>query len=137
MSKTVLLVEDDRDNRSIYRTILEHFGYTVLEAADGEEGIRMAREERPGVILMDLSIPKIDGWEATRILKADERTRHTPILALSAHALVPDRTRATEVGCDGYLTKPVEPRQVVEEIERWIGSVATPSERSEPSESES
>lgn len=119
---TILLVEDNHDNRAIYRLILEHSGCEVLEATDGEEGIRLAREELPRVILMDISIPKIDGWEATRILKADERTRRIPIIALTAHALATDRAKAIEAGCDGYLAKPVEPRRVMEEVERWIGS---------------
>lgn len=114
-------MEDNHDNRAIYRLILEHYGYRVLEATDGEEGVRLAREEHPGVILMDISIPKIDGWEATRILKADERTRNIPIVALTAHARATDRAKATEVGCDGYLAKPVEPRRVAAEVERWIG----------------
>jgi CheY-like chemotaxis protein len=119
---TVLLVEDNEDNRNIYRIILEHAGYRVVEAEDGEEGIRLARELGPDLILMDISIPKIDGWEATRILKADERTRSIPVIALTAHAMVSDRARAQEVGCDGYLAKPVEPRRVMEEVQRLLGS---------------
>lgn len=118
---TVLLVEDNEDNRMIYRLILEHFGYTVLEAPDGADGIRIAKEQGPDLILMDISIPVIDGWEATRILKGDDATRHIPIVALTAHALAKDRTRAEEVGCDGYLAKPVAPRRVVEEVERFLG----------------
>jgi two-component system, cell cycle response regulator DivK len=121
-SKTVLLVEDNEDNRTVYRTILEHFGYRVIEARNGEDGIRMARENGPDLILMDISIPVIDGWEATRILKEDEATREIPIIALTAHALATDRAKATEVGCDGYLAKPCEPRRVVAEVEKFIGS---------------
>lgn len=117
---TVLLVEDNDDNRAIYRLILEHSGYTVFEATDGEEGIRLARKEQPGVILMDISIPKIDGWEATKILKADDQTRQIPIIALTAHALPTDQAKARAVGCDSYLAKPVEPRRVAEEVSRWI-----------------
>ena len=105
-SKTVLLVEDNEDNRTVYRTILEHFGYRVIEARNGEDGIRMAREQHPDLILMDISIPLIDGWEATKILKADPGTSSTPIIALTAHALATDRAKAQEVGCDGYLAKP-------------------------------
>jgi two-component system, cell cycle response regulator DivK len=120
-SKTVLLVEDNEDNRTVYRTILEHFGYHVIEARNGEDGIRMAREESPHLILMDISIPVIDGWEATRILKEDEQTKQIPIIALTAHALATDRAKATEVGCDGYLAKPCEPRRVVAEVEKFIG----------------
>ena len=121
-SKTVLLVEDNEDNRTVYRTILEHFGYQVIEARNGEDGIRMAREDHPDLILMDISIPIIDGWEATRILKGDAATSDIPIIALTAHALATDRAKAAEVGCDGYLAKPCEPRRVVAEVEKFIGS---------------
>ena len=120
-AKTVLLVEDNEDNRTVYRTILEHFGYEVVEARNGEDGIRMAREQSPHLILMDISIPVIDGWEATKILKADQSTKSIPIIALTAHALATDRAKADEVGCDGYLAKPCEPRRVVAEVERFIG----------------
>ena len=116
----ILLVEDNDDNRLVYRTILDHYGFTVLEAADGEEGIRRARTESPDLILMDVSIPKIDGWEATRQLKADPKTASIPIIALTAHALASDRAKAQEAGCDGYLAKPVEPRKVVEEVRKHL-----------------
>jgi len=121
-SKTVLLVEDNEDNRTVYRTILEHFGYEVAEARNGEDGVRIAQESRPDLILMDISIPVIDGWEATRILKSGTDTAHIPIIALTAHALATDRAKAEEVGCDGYLAKPCEPRRVVAEVERFIGA---------------
>jgi CheY-like chemotaxis protein len=120
--KTVLLVEDNEDNRTVYRTILEHYGYSVVEARNGEDGIRMARDDRPDLILMDISIPVIDGWEATKILKSDPETKEIPIIALTAHALATDRAKASEVGCDGYLAKPCEPRRVVAEVEKFIGS---------------
>jgi two-component system, cell cycle response regulator DivK len=119
--KTVLLVEDNEDNLVVYRTILEHVGYRVLEARDGEEGVSRARDEMPDIILMDISIPKIDGWEATQRLKADASTRVIPIIALTAHALEKDRQKAVQAGCDGYLAKPVEPRRVVAEVERFVG----------------
>jgi CheY-like chemotaxis protein len=121
-SKTVLLVEDNEDNRTVYRTILEHFGYQVIEARNGEDGVNMAREQHPDLILMDISIPLIDGWEATRILKSEPGTSDIPIIALTAHALATDRAKANEVGCDGYLAKPCEPRRVVAEVERFIGA---------------
>lgn len=120
-AKTVLLVEDNEDNRTVYRTILEHFGYQVIEARNGEDGIRMARENHPALILMDISIPVIDGWEATKILKADPATGDIPIIALTAHALPDDRERAQAVGFNAYLAKPIEPRAVAAEVERWIG----------------
>jgi CheY-like chemotaxis protein len=119
--KTVLLVEDNEDNRIVYSTILRHFGYSVTEALNGEEGIAKARSEKPDLILMDISIPVIDGWEATQVLKHDPQTREIPIIALTAHALASDREKAMEVGCDGYLAKPCEPRAVVAEVQRFLG----------------
>jgi CheY-like chemotaxis protein len=119
--KTVLLVEDNEDNRIVYSTILRHFGFSVMEALNGEEGIAKARSERPDLILMDISIPIIDGWEATQVLKHDPLTREIPIIALTAHALASDREKAMEVGCDGYLAKPCEPRAVVAEVQRFLG----------------
>lgn len=118
---TVLLVEDNEDNLAVYRTILDHVGYAVVEARDGEEGLARATAEKPDVILMDISIPKIDGWEVTRRLKAEDDTKGIPIIALTAHALDEDREKAFNVGCDGYLAKPIEPRRVVEEVERLVG----------------
>lgn len=117
---TILLVEDNEDNRIVYATILRHVGHRVIEAFNGEEGITKAQEEHPDVILMDISIPVIDGWEATRRLKADPATAGIPIIALTAHALAADRARAKEVGCDDYLPKPAEPRAVLALVERWL-----------------
>jgi CheY-like chemotaxis protein len=119
--KTILLVEDNEDNLVVYRTILEHVGYNVIEARDGEEGVNRARQHLPDLILMDISIPKIDGWEATQRLKSEDSTRAIPIIALTAHALEEDRQKAVQAGCDGYLAKPVEPRRVVQEVERFVG----------------
>src|SRR5688500_9228471 len=118
---TILLVEDNEDNRRIYVTILAHAGYRVLEAIDGEAALAIARAEMPDMILMDVSIPKIDGWEATRQLKADPATSAIPIVALTAHALASDREKAMNVGCDGYVPKPAEPRLVLGEVERRVG----------------
>ena len=119
--KLVLLVEDNEDSRIVYSTILNHFGYEVTEALNGEEGIAKARSEKPDLILMDISIPIIDGWEATQVLKHDPSTKSIPIIALTAHALASDREKAMEVGCDGYLAKPCEPRAVVAEVQRFLG----------------
>ena len=121
---TVLLVEDNDDNLRIYSTILTYAGYNVLEATDGEAGLATARSGRPDLILMDVSIPKIDGWEVTRILKADPATSTIPVVALTAHALASDRERADEIGFDGYISKPAEPRAVLAEVERRLGKVA-------------
>ena len=117
----VLLVEDNEDNRVIYTTVLQHVGFRVIEAQNGVEAIELARRELPDLILMDISIPEMDGWEATRILRRDPSTSSIPIIALTAHALSDDRERAAEVGFTSYLAKPVEPRTVVAEVRRWIG----------------
>ncbi|HEX9109163.1 MAG TPA: response regulator, partial [Longimicrobiales bacterium] len=106
LDKTVLLVEDNEDNRIVYATVLEHFGYKVIEATDGAEGVRLARERHPDVVLMDISIPVIDGWQATTMLKDDPATTGIPVIALTAHALPEDREKSVSVGCDGYLAKP-------------------------------
>lgn len=121
---SILLVEDNEDNRIVYSTILEHAGHRVIEATDGEAGVALARSERPDLILMDVSIPLLDGWEATRILKADPETRHIPIVALTAHALEEDRAKAREVGCDGYIAKPAEPRVVLAQVEEYLARAA-------------
>lgn len=122
---TVLLVEDNEDNRIVYSTILRHAGYRVIEAGDGETGIALARSEHPALILMDVSIPVIDGWQATRMLKDDAETRDIPVIALTAHALEEDRVRAREVGCDGYIPKPAEPRLVLRHVDEQLGQVRT------------
>jgi CheY-like chemotaxis protein len=121
LGQTVLLVEDNEDNRIIYTTVLRHVGFDVIEALDGLQAISLARSARPDLILMDISIPQIDGWEATRILRKDPATSSIPIIALTAHALPDDREKAAQVGFTSYLAKPVEPRTVVAEVKRWIG----------------
>ena len=121
---TLLLVEDNEDNRIIYSTVLRHLGYRVIEAQDGVEAVELARTTQPDLILMDISIPRMDGWEATRILRGDSRTSAIPIIALTAHALADDRERAAKVGFSSYLAKPIEPKVVVAEVRRWIGEGA-------------
>ena len=120
--KTVLLVEDNEDNLIIYSTILRFGGYRVVEAHDGRAALAAARSANPDLILMDVSIPYIDGLEVTRRLKADPATRHVPIIALTAHALSSDRERALEAGCDGYISKPAEPRFVLDAVRRELGA---------------
>jgi CheY-like chemotaxis protein len=115
-------VEDNEDNRIIYSTVLRHSGYEVVEALDGVQAVALARSVLPDLILMDISIPEIDGWEATKILRQDPLTRDIPIIALTAHALADDRERANAMGFTSYLAKPIEPRAVVAEVRRWIGS---------------
>ena len=121
-TRTVLLVEDNEDNRTIYSTALSHAGYRVIEAATGLEGVERARSESPDLILMDMSMPVLDGWAATRILKGEDSTRHIPVVALTAHAMSSDRQIALDAGCDGYLSKPVPPRSVLAEVVRWLGA---------------
>ena len=113
---TVLLVDDNIHNQKIFETVLRHSGFAVRQAGNGEEALREARTHHPDLILMDLSIPVIDGWECTRQLKADETTRSIIILALTAHAMHGDEERALAAGCDGYLSKPISPRKLVEEV---------------------
>ena len=116
----ILLVEDHEDNRNIYRTILEHYGYRVFLAGDGEEGIRLAAEKQPDLILLDLDIPVRDGLDVARHLKGRDATSRFPIVALTAHAQQEDRERAAEAGFDGYLAKPVAPRKVLAEVQRFL-----------------
>ena len=107
MSK-LLLVEDNEMNRDMLLRRLRRKGYEVILAVDGEEGVRMARSESPKLILMDMSLPMMDGWEATRQLKAAPETRSIPVVSLTAHAMSGDREKAIEAGCDDYDTKPIE-----------------------------
>jgi two-component system cell cycle response regulator DivK len=123
-ARTVLLVEDNEDNRTIYSTALAHAGFRVIEAATGQEGVDRARTDAPDLILMDMSMPVLDGWAATRILKGEVGTRHIPVVALTAHAMTTDRQIALDAGCDGYLAKPVPPRAVLAEVVRWLGAPA-------------
>lgn len=116
----ILLVEDNEDNRAVYTTILRYYGFHVVEAPSGEEGVELARALQPGLILMDVGLPGIDGWEATRRLKADPLTMRIPIVALTAHALAEHRAASYAAGCDGYLAKPIEPRDVLAEVRRFL-----------------
>jgi two-component system cell cycle response regulator DivK len=116
----ILLVEDNEMNRDMLSRRLQRKGYTVITAHDGEQGHLMAHSENPDIILMDISLPVMDGWEVTRLLKANDATRHIPIIALTAHALVTDRAKAFEIGCDDYDTKPVEFARLSEKIENLL-----------------
>ena len=113
-SQVVLLVEDNPDNRDIYGTFLRHFGFDVIEAEDGAEGVRLAREHLPGVVLMDVGMPVMNGLEATRILKSDPVTAYIPVVALTAHAMESDRVAAAAAGCVAFIAKPAEPSRVLE-----------------------
>ena len=116
----ILLVEDNEMNRDMLSRRLQRKGYSVVTADDGEKGLLLAHSETPDLILMDISLPVMSGWEVTRLLKANESTRHIPIIALTAHAWVTDREKAIEAGCDDYDTKPVEFGRLSEKMENLL-----------------
>jgi two-component system, cell cycle response regulator DivK len=118
----VLVVEDYQDAREMYAAYLQFSGYRVAEAANGIEALEKTRELMPDIILMDLALPKMDGWEATRRLKADEQTRHIPIVALTGHALAGHAEGARQAGCDAFVTKPCLPDALVTEIQRMLST---------------
>ena len=120
----ILVVEDNEMNRDMLSRRLQRREYEVLLALDGRQGIAMARSESPDLILLDLSLPEIDGWEATRRLKADPATRDIPVIALTAHAMARDREKAFEAGCDDYDTKPVDFRRLLRKIETLLSEAA-------------
>jgi two-component system, cell cycle response regulator DivK len=117
----VLLVEDNEMNRDMLSRRLMRRGFEVIFAMDGKEGVDTARREKPDIILMDLSLPVMDGWEATRRVKSDDATRSVPVIGLTARAMVGDREKAMEAGCDDYDTKPVELDRLIGKIERLLG----------------
>jgi CheY-like chemotaxis protein len=119
----ILLVEDNEMNRDMLSRRLERKGYAVVIAVDGQQAVSMAASEHPALILMDMSLPVIDGWEATRQIKADERTRSIPIIALTAHAMQGDELKAKEAGCDDFDTKPVELPRLLEKIQTQLNRV--------------
>jgi CheY-like chemotaxis protein len=121
----ILLVEDNEMNRDMLSRRLARKGYEVAIAVDGQQGIAMARSETPDLILMDMSLPVLDGWEATRRLKAAAETKAIPVIALTAHAMVGDREKAVEAGCDDFDTKPIECPRLVEKIEALLGKATT------------
>jgi len=118
----ILLVEDNEMNRDMLSRRLERKGYEVVVAVDGQKAIDLAASEKPDLILMDMSLPIVDGWEATRRLKADALTRQIPIIALTAHAMPEDERKAREAGCNDYDTKPIELPRLLEKIAALLGS---------------
>jgi two-component system, cell cycle response regulator DivK len=106
-SSRILVVEDNRDNMTLITDILESLNYTVIHAYDGQNGVQLAQSELPNLILMDLSLPIMDGWTATREIKRNEQLKHIPVIALTAHAMSGDRERAIDAGCDDYVSKPI------------------------------
>ncbi|MFV9503259.1 MAG: response regulator [Oscillochloridaceae bacterium umkhey_bin13] len=120
----ILLVEDNEMNRDMLSRRLQRKGYEVLIAIDGEQGVSMARAERPALILMDMSLPILDGWEATREIKADPTIAHVPVIALTAHAMAGDQEKCIAAGCDDYDTKPVELTRLLTKIEGLLARSA-------------
>ena len=118
----ILLVEDNEMNRDMLSRRLERKGYQIVCAVDGEQAVQLAVNEAPALILMDMSLPVLDGWEATRRIKAEEKTRAIPIIALTAHAMQGDEQKAREAGCDDYDTKPVELPRLLEKMSRLLGA---------------
>lgn len=121
--KTILLIEDNEMSRDMLSRRLQRRGYAVVTANDGEQGMRAAREHRPDIILMDLGLPVLDGWDASRRLKADGVTGGIPIIALTAHAMAGDEVRAREVGCDDFDTKPVDLPRLLSKIEALLNRI--------------
>jgi two-component system cell cycle response regulator DivK len=120
--KRILVIEDNEDNMTLIMDVLLALKYTVLQATDGEKGVRMAEEERPDLILMDLSLPRIDGWTATRYIKDNPELKHIPIIALTAHAMIGDRERAIEAGCDDYMSKPLNLPELAQKLNLYLNS---------------
>ena len=116
----ILVVEDNPDNLELVRLLLDTSGYEVLSAEDGLEGFNVARQQNPDLILLDLSMPGMDGWSAARKLKSDPETKHIPLVALTAHTLPGDRRRALEAGCDGYISKPINVASFIMEIDAYL-----------------
>jgi len=120
MSKRILLVEDQEDNRRIMRDLLSASGYQLVEANDGEQGLALAASEIPDLILMDIQLPGLDGYEVTRRIKANGALSHIPIIAVTSYALSGDDQKAFAAGCDGYVTKPFSPRQLLAKIREFL-----------------
>lgn len=124
----ILLVEDNEMNRDMLTRRLERRGHQVLVAVTGAQGVAMVREHRPDLVLMDMSLPEMDGWEATRRVRADSEVKDTPIIALTAHAMDGDRRRGMEAGCDEYETKPIEMDRLMAKVEQLLQRNLRPAE---------
>lgn len=121
MSKKILIIEDTEDNRQILRDLLGMAGYTLVEAGDGAEGVAKAVEHRPDLILMDIQMPVMDGYEATRRIKADPVLKSIPVVAVTSYALSGDEAKTREAGCDAYIAKPYSPRQMLAKVREILG----------------
>ncbi len=129
----ILLVEDNEMNRDMLSRRLQRKGYEIVLAVDGQKGVEMAQAHAPDLVLMDMSLPVLDGWEATRRLKADAATQHIPVIGLTAHAMSSDREKAIEAGCDEYDTKPIELARLLDKIEALLsGNGKVPAEEQLP-----
>jgi two-component system, cell cycle response regulator DivK len=120
VSRRILVVEDQEDNMRILRDLLGHAGYEVIEAADGEQALVVAAAKRPDLILMDIQLPLLDGYEATRRIKADPSLRTIPVIVITSYALSGDESKAREAGCDDYVAKPYSPRQLLAKIQQYL-----------------
>lgn len=120
MNKRILLIEDTEDNRQIVRDLLASAGYDLIEAADGAAGVAMAAKHQPDLILMDIQLPVMDGYEAARRIKADAQLKHIPIIAVTSYALSGDEAKAFAAGCDAYVAKPFSPRQLLAKIRELL-----------------
>jgi two-component system cell cycle response regulator DivK len=120
MSKLILVVEDQEDNRRIMRDLLSSAGYEVIEAVTGEDGVAAAETHRPDLILMDIQLPGLDGYEATRQIKANPDLQHIPIIVVTSYALSGDDVKAFEAGCDDYVSKPFSPRELLAKIREYV-----------------
>ena len=118
--KKILVVDDTEWNRDLIVQLLED-EYDVLQAVDGEDGVRKAETEKPDLILMDLGMPVMDGWEATRKIKANDALKHIPIIAVTSHAMVGDEIEARKAGCDDYMSKPVDDEELLKKIKKFLG----------------
>lgn len=121
MGKKILVVEDNSDNRILITDVLTSLDYDVQVAVDGEAGVELAKQIVPDLILMDLSLPKMDGWTATGLIKGVANLKHIPIIALTAHAMVGDRERALDAGCDDYISKPIDLRELANKLQQYLG----------------
>jgi two-component system cell cycle response regulator DivK len=124
MAKRILIVEDQEDNRVIMRDVLSSAGYDLIEAVNGEDGVKLAHSERPDLILMDIQLPIIDGYEATRQIKGSTALKSIPIIAVTSYALSGDQAKARAAGCDGYVSKPFSPRELLARVREYLPDAA-------------
>ena len=125
MSKRILIVEDQEDNRTILRDALSTVGYELIEALNGKDGVRLAQSERPDLILMDIQLPEMDGYEATQQIKSIAELKTIPIIAVTSYALSGDEAKARAAGCDGYIAKPFSPRELLAKVRKYLSDEAS------------